>query len=85
MKSAIEKILNGEPSDLIDPPKSYKLLSARRDSMVDMFRATLNSEQIKQYDNLLDIESDMRDIIEKEHYKSGFKLGLQLGEEVFSD
>jgi len=83
MKSAIKKILDGEPTDLFEPPKNYKLLLARRDSMEKAFRAMLNEEQNKQYDDLIDIESDMCDIIEEEYYKNGFKLGLQLGAEVF--
>lgn len=79
-----KKILIGEPTDLIEPPRNYELLLARRDEMLKALRATLNEEQNKQYDDLIDIESDMSDIMEEEHYKKGFKLGLQLGAEVFS-
>ena len=85
MKSAIIKILVGEPSDLIEPPRQYELLLGRRNDLVDEFRATLNEEQCKQYDDIIDIENDLTDIMEDEYYKKGFKLGLQLGVEVFSE
>ncbi len=85
MKSAIIKILVGEPSDLIEPQRQYELLLGRRNDLVDAFRATLNEEQCKQYDDIIDIENDLTDIMEDEYYKKGFKLGLQLGVEVFSE
>ncbi len=85
MKSAIIKILVGEPSDLIEPPRQYELLLGRRNDLVDAFHATLNEEQCKQYDDIIDIENDLTDIMEDEYYKKGFKLGLQLGVEVFSE
>ena len=48
MKSAIIKILVGEPSDLIEPPRQYELLLGRRNDLVDAFRfAVLHSSLCK--------------------------------------
>ena len=84
MKSAIEKIYRGETdSQNFGVTDEWKKLADKGMKIYEKFYAGLTEEQKHQYEEIFFYESGQEAEVALQCYEEGFKLGLQLGAEVF--
>lgn len=84
MKSAIEKIFRGDTnSQDFEMTDEWKRLASEALKIYKGFYASLTEEQKKQLDEINHCEGGQEAEVALQCYKEGFKLGLQLGAEIF--
>ena len=84
MKTAIEKIFSGDTNHQnYEMTNEWKRLASEVLKIYHDFYESLTEEQKKQYDEIFHYESGQEAEVALQCYEEGFKLGLQLGLEVF--
>ncbi len=67
------------------PNGEYRKIAKRLAMMCEEFEKGLNKKQIKEFREIFNLHVDLEGATEEEHFKEGFKLGLQVGVEVFKE
>ena len=84
MESIIDKIFDWEASyEGFKATKKFDELSKQLCSVYEKLIELLDDDRKVLLESLLDLESQMAAEMETEHFKERFKLGLQIGVEVF--
>ena len=84
MKTAIEKIYSGDTDQQnYEMTKEWKRLAGEALKIYEKFYASLTEEQKKQFEDINHYEGGQEAEVALQCYQEGFKLGLQLGLEVF--
>ena len=86
MKTAIDKIYSGDTDHQnFEMTDEWKRLAGEALKTYEVFYASLNEEQKKQFDEIFHYEGGQEAEVALQCYKEGFKLGLKLGAEVFGE
>ena len=82
----IKAFFDGTLSDeMIKSPRNdeYKEIDKRETQVYDKLRPQLTGEQLKLFDEFVDLYGDRHALISESYYVRGFKFGLRLAVECF--